>query len=53
MVKVVFISIAIFLIAFLVLRGVMLWYWKINEILVKLDLILAELQKISRKKMVE
>ncbi len=49
MVKAVLVSIAIFLIAFFVLRGVMLWYWKINEIVTKLDLILAELKKISGK----
>lgn len=49
MVKAVLVSIVIFLIAFLVLRGVMLWYWKINEIVTKLDLILAELKKISEK----
>lgn len=53
MVKAVLVSIAIFLIAFFVLRGVMLWYWKINEVLIKLDLILVELQKISGKKMIE
>jgi len=53
MVKAVLISIAIFLIAFFVLRSVMLWYWKINEIVTKLDLILVELQKISERKMIK
>ena len=53
MVKAVLISIAIFLIAFFILRGVMLWYWKINEVLTKLDLILVELQKISERKMIK
>ena len=53
MVKAVLVSIAIFLIAFFVLRGVMLWYWKINEIVTKLDFILAELQRISEKKMIK
>lgn len=47
MVKTVVILIVIFLIAFFVLRGVMLWYWKINEIVTKLDLILSELKKLS------
>lgn len=52
MVKMVLISIAIFLVAFFVLRGVMLWYWKINEIVTKLDSILGELKIISERKMI-
>lgn len=52
MVKMVLISIAIFLVVFFVLRGVMLWYWKINEIVTKLDSILSELKIISERKMI-
>lgn len=53
MVKAVLVSVVVFLVAFLVLRGVMLWYWRINEIITKLDRILAELQKFSETKMIK
>ncbi len=49
MVKAVLVSVVVFIVAFFVLRGVMLWYWKINEMVTKLDIILAELKKISGK----
>ena len=42
-------SIAIVIVAFFILRGVMLWYWKINDIVSKLDLILAELKNLSSR----
>lgn len=47
MVKIVLISALGVLIAFFALRGVMLWYWKVNEIAKKLDDTVAELRKIS------
>ncbi len=49
MIKGVLASIAIVIVAFFVLRGVMLWYWKINEIVTKLDLILTELKNLNNK----
>jgi len=39
----------ILIIAFFIFRGVMLWYWKINELVTKLDLILSELRKLSER----
>ena len=45
----VLVSILILIIAFVALRGFMLWYWRINETITKLDLILAELRKVAEK----
>jgi len=45
----VLVSIAILLIVFFALRGVMLWYWRINEIVTKMDHILAELKRLSER----
>ena len=43
----------IVIIAFFIFRGVMLWYWKINEIVTKLDLILSELRKLSERTLIK
>ncbi len=53
MIKVVLISFVILFVAFFVLRGVMLWYWKINEIVSKLDLMLSELKKLSDRNLIK
>jgi uncharacterized iron-regulated membrane protein len=45
----VLVSIAILLIVFVALRGFMLWYWRVNEAITKLDLILTELKKTPEK----
>jgi len=45
----VLVSIIIVLVVFIVLRGFMLWYWRINDVITKLDLILAELKKTQGK----
>jgi uncharacterized membrane protein YbhN (UPF0104 family) len=45
----VLISIVIVLIVFIALRGFMLWYWKINDVISKLDLISTELKKLNQK----
>ena len=39
------ITIAVLFLLFIALRAVMLWYWKINTIVERLDQILAELKK--------
>jgi hypothetical protein len=52
MIKGVLASLAIIIVAFIVLRGVMLWYWKINEIVMKLDQILTELKKVNDKNLI-
>jgi type IV secretory pathway VirB2 component (pilin) len=37
----------VIVVAFLLLREVMAWYWKINMIVARLDSILAELKKAN------
>jgi len=44
-----FVSVVILLAIFVALRGFMLWYWKVNDVIAKFDLILAELRKHSEK----
>ncbi len=43
------VSIGILIIVFVALRGFMLWYWRVNDVIAKLDLILAELKKLPQK----
>lgn len=44
------IGVLIVLIAlFFILREVVLWYWRVNHIVERLDSIVAELKKISQK----
>jgi len=38
------IAVVFFILLFLAFRGVMLWYWKINTIVERLDQILLELK---------
>ena len=47
----VLVSIAVLLVLVVVLRGFMLWYWRVNDIVAKLDLILAELKKFAPKEL--
>lgn len=47
------ISLLVILIIFLLLREVWCWYWKINEALGKMDLIIALLQNISKSSKLE
>jgi hypothetical protein len=43
------VSVVILLVIFVALRGFMLWYWKVNDVIAKLDLILTELKNHSEK----
>jgi hypothetical protein len=53
MIKGILLALVILIIAFFIFRGVMLWYWKINEIVTKLDLILSELRKLSERSLIK
>lgn len=46
---VVLVCIAVFLTLIVVLRGFTLWYWRVNDIVARLDLILVELKKVPQK----
>ena len=45
----VIVSVAILLVIFVALRGFMLWYWKINDLIAKLDLIATELKQFNQR----
>ncbi|MBI5847166.1 MAG: hypothetical protein HZB31_04330 [Nitrospirae bacterium] len=49
MAKAVIAVFAVVLLCLLVLRSVMLWYWKINEIVGRLDEIVMELRRINER----